>query len=91
MVDVTAKDVTTFDGLDEAFGIENNKSRGDGTYDKIVPKIVAVDKKRDQDWMDRNNKAIEDSETSEAEKEMAKKGTKKAECSSFDVAASRYV
>jgi len=69
MVDVTAKDVTTLDGLDEAFGIENNKSRGDGTYDEMAQKIMAVDKKRDQDWMDSKHKAIEDSE---AEKEPKK-------------------
>jgi len=72
IVDVTAKDATTLDKLDEAFGIEKNKSRGDGTYDEMIQKIKAVDEKRDQVWMDSQNDAIEDSETSEAVKEMAK-------------------
>jgi len=74
MVDVTAKDVTVWDSLDEAFGIEKNKSRGDLTYDEMIQKIQAIDAKRDQASMDRLHKqAMEDSETSEAVKEMAKK------------------
>jgi len=76
-VDVTAKDATTLDNLDEAFGIEKNKSRGDGTYDEMIQKIKALDEKRDQVWMDSRNKAMDDSETSEAIKEMAKSEPKK--------------
>lgn len=47
IVDVTAKDVSVWDSLDEVFGIEN-KSRWDLTYEEMVQKIKAVDVKRDQ-------------------------------------------
>jgi len=78
MVDVTAKDVTVWDSLDEAFGIEKNKSRGDLTYDEMVQTIKAVDVRRDQIMADNMHKmTIEDSETSEAVKEMAKKEPQK--------------
>jgi len=69
ILDVTAKDVTVMDSLDEAFGIEKNKSRGDLTYEEMVEKIQAIDAKRDQAFLDSKNDAIEDSE---AVKEMAK-------------------
>jgi len=77
IVDVTAKDVSVWDSLDEAFGIENT-SRGDLTYDEMVQKIQAIDAKRDQAMRDKAQKiAIEDSETGEAVKEMAKNEPRK--------------
>jgi len=48
MVDITAKDVTVLDRMDEAFGIEKDTSRGDETYDEMVETIKAIDVKRDQ-------------------------------------------
>jgi len=77
MVDVTAKDVTVFDSLDEAFGIENT-NRGDLTYEEMVQKIQAVNVKRDEAMLENMHfMAIEDNETSEAVKEMAKKEPQK--------------
>jgi len=77
IVDVTAKDVSVWDSLDEVFGIENT-SRGDLTYDEMVQKIQAIDAKRDLVMLENMHlTAIEDSETSEAEKEMAKKEPRK--------------
>jgi len=77
MVDVTAKDVTVFDSLDEAFGIENT-NRGDLTYEEMVQKIQVVNVKRDEAMLENMHlMAIEDSETSEAVKEMAIKEPQK--------------
>ena len=78
-MDVTAKDVTVLDGLDEAFGIDKTKRRGSGedlSYDELAAIIRAVDVKRDQVWMDSNPfPGSEDMDS--AEQEMAEKEPKK--------------
>ena len=74
VVDNTAKDITVFDSLDEAVGIDKNTSRGDLSYEEQVLKIQAIDKKRDEVWFDGKKKS--DLERS-AEKEMAEKEPEK--------------
>lgn len=47
VVDVTGRDVSAIDGIDAALGLE--RSGDDETYDDIVKKVVAVDRKRNDE------------------------------------------
>merc|ERR1712194_688278 len=73
VVDNTAKDVTVFDALDEAVGIDKNMSRGDLSYEEQVLKIKAIDKKRDESFLD----AMKTEHEQNAEKEVAEKEPEK--------------
>merc|ERR1712085_33560 len=73
VVDNTAKDVTVFDALDEAVGIDKNMSRGDLSYEEQVLKIKAIDKKRDESFLDAMKTELEQN----AEKEVAEKEPEK--------------
>ena len=73
VVDNTAKDVTVFDALDEAFGIDKNTSRGDLSYEEQILKIQAIDKKRDEAMIDGIQSKLERN----AEEEMAEKEPEK--------------
>lgn len=68
VVDVTAKDVTVMDRIDEAVGIQD-ENRGDLSYEEMVEKIKSIDLQRDQEWMDRKVKSSEEKEVAEKEPE----------------------
>lgn len=69
VVDVTAKDITTLDAVDRAFGVPDGEGRGDLSYEEMIEKIKAVDIIRDEGFF--NNMEInleEEAKMDEAEK-----------------------
>ena len=88
VVDVTAKEATVMNAIDEALGIDpQDESRGDGVaYYELVENIKAVDEKRDQEWMDNCKKYRRHHQP--CGKETGR--PKKICCSSFDFARSRH-
>jgi len=71
LVDVSARDVTVLDQYDKVLGL--NARSSELTYDEMIEKIVATDKKRDVEW----GKGMIATAETEKEKEVANKEPEK--------------
>eukprot|EP00751_Fragilariopsis_kerguelensis_P016970 CAMPEP_0170844864 /NCGR_PEP_ID=MMETSP0734-20130129/7183_1 /TAXON_ID=186038 /ORGANISM="Fragilariopsis kerguelensis, Strain L26-C5" /LENGTH=351 /DNA_ID=CAMNT_0011213457 /DNA_START=43 /DNA_END=1101 /DNA_ORIENTATION=+ len=57
-VDVSGRDMTTLDGVDDALGLVGKRNIQDLTFEEIRDKVKVFDRKRDEEWESTGSKDI---------------------------------